>query len=147
MIDQAIRRLFKACILLLLGAAASPAAAQEVLQVSITKADCARLVKHVPAPDAAYQPGVDVYGNPVAPAELNGGTRIELPETITLDIEVDIFERFGIPIDPTQYDPDAEVGEVVYRNGRFYYNGQPLQDETEAELAARCQKVMYGKRE
>ncbi|MEE8188846.1 MAG: hypothetical protein V3T80_06520 [Kiloniellales bacterium] len=110
--------------------------------MSITKADCARLVKHVPAPDATYQPGVDVYGNPVAPADLGGAPRIELPETITLDIEVDIFERFGIPIDPDQYQTHADVGEVVYENGRFYYNGQPLQDEAEAELAARCQKIM-----
>jgi hypothetical protein len=142
MTERPIHRLFQALPLLFLGAAASPAAAQESLQVSITKADCARLVKHVPAPDATYQPGVDVYGNPVAPADLNGGTRIQLPETIVLDIEVDLLApRFGMP-DPALFDPDAEMGEVVYENGRFYYNGQPLQDEAEAELAARCQKIM-----
>ena len=40
------------------------------------------------------------------------------------------------------FDPDAEMGWVVYKDGRFTFNGQPLQDEAEAELAARCQKIV-----
>ncbi len=121
--------------------AAAPAAAHEKTTVAITRADCARLVAHVPGPDVAYQPGVDVYGREVAPADLGGAPRIELPETILIDIEIDLQARFDIPIDPTQYDPDAEVGEVAYRDGRFTFNGQPLQDEAQAELAARCQEI------
>ncbi len=118
--------------------------------MAITSADCARLVAHVPGPDVAYQPGVDVYGREVAPADLGGTPRIELPETILIDIEVDLLERFGIPENPAPvdadvpalYDPDAEVGEVAYRDGRFTFNGQPLQDEAQAELAARCQEIV-----
>ena len=35
------------------------------------------------------------------------------------------------------------VGHVtVQSDGRAYFNGQPLQSEEQAELAARCQKVM-----
>ncbi len=142
MTECPIHRLIAVFFPLLLTAAAPPAAAHESLQVAITKADCARLVEHVPAPDVAYQPGVDVYGNPVAPADLDGGTPIELPETIVIDIEVDLFQRFGIPVDPALYDADAELGEVAYRDGRFTFNGQPLHSEAQAELAARCQKVM-----
>ncbi|MCH9011461.1 MAG: hypothetical protein IIA68_00175 [Proteobacteria bacterium] len=112
-----------------------------ITTVAITRADCARLVAHVPAPDVAYRPGVDVYGREVAPADLGGAPRIELPETILIDIEIDLQARFGIPADPTQYDPDAEVGEVAYRDGRFTFNGQPLQDQAQAELAARCQEI------
>ena len=122
--------------------AASPAAAHETATVTITRADCARLVEHVPGPDVAYQPGVDVYGREVAPADLGGAPRIELPETILIDIEVDLFARFGIPANPALYDADAEVGEVLYQDGRFTFNGQPLQDEAEAELAARCQRIV-----
>ena len=131
--------------------AATPGAAHEkaplaitgaaVTRVAITRADCARLVAHVPDPDVAYQPGVDVYGREVAPADLGGAPRIELPETILIDIEIDLLERFGIPANPALYDPDAEVGEVAYRDGRFTFNGQPLQDEAQAELAARCQEI------
>ena len=122
--------------------AASPAAAHDTATVTITRADCARLVKHVPGPDVAYRPGVDVYGREVAPADLNGAPRIELPETILIDIEIDLLRRFGIPANPALYDPDAEVGEVLYKDGRFTFNGQPLQDQAQAELAARCQEIV-----
>ena len=121
--------------------AASPAAAHETATVTITRADCARLVEHVPGPDVAYQPGVDVYGRDVAPADLGGAPRIELPETIVIDIEVDLQARFGTPDNKVLFDPDAEVGEVAYRDGRFTFNGQPLQDQAQAELAARCQEI------
>ena len=124
---------------------AAPVAAHEkapvAISVAITRADCARLVAHVPDPDVAYRPGVDVHGREVVPADLGGAPRIELPETILIDIEIDLLARFGIPANPALYDPDAEVGEVAYRDGRFTFNGQPLQDEAQAELAARCQQV------
>ncbi len=127
--------------------AAAPVAAHEEATVAITKADCARLVAHVPGPDVAYQPGVDVYGREVAPADLGGAPRIELPETILIDIEVDLLARFGIPANEVLFDPDAEVGEVAYRDGRFTFNGQPLQDQAQAELAARCQEIVRARRE
>ena len=125
---------------------AAPAAAHEkapvAISVAITRADCARLVAHVPDPDVAYRPGVDAHGREVVPADLGGAPRIELPETILIDIEIDLLARFGIPANPVLYDPDAEVGEVAYRDGRFTFNGQPLQDQAQAELAARCQEIV-----
>jgi len=132
--------------LLIFGAAAVPAAADEPLVVTISKADCDRLVKHEPAPDVAYRPGVDVNGRPVAPADLDGGVQIAVPETIYIPIEVDLFDRFGIPANPDLFAADAQVGEVAYRDGRAYFNGQPLQDEASAELADRCQKIMRDNR-
>ncbi len=122
--------------------AAAPAAAHEKTTVAVTRADCARLVAHLPAPDVAYRPGVDVHGREVVPADLGGAPRIEVPETILIDIEIDLLERFGIPATPALYDADAEVGEVLYKDGRFTFNGQPLQDQAQAELAARCQEVV-----
>ncbi len=122
--------------------AAAPAAAHENATVAITRADCTRLVAHVPDPDVAYRPGVDVYGREVAPADLGGAPRIEPPETILIDIEIDLLQRFGIPANPALYDANAEVGEVAYRDGRFTFNGQPLQDEAQAQLAARCQEIV-----
>jgi hypothetical protein len=118
------------------------AAHEKKATVAITRADCARLVAHVPDPDVAYRPGVDVYGREVAPADLGGAPRIELPETILIDIEIDLLQRFGIPASPALYDADAELGEVVYKDGRFTFNGQPLQDQAQAELAARCQEIV-----
>ncbi len=137
-----IAYLAPALFLLAAALAVAPVAAHEKATVAITRADCARLVEHVPDPDMAYRPGVDVYGREVAPADLGGTPRIELPETILIDIEIDLLQRFGIPASPALYDADVEVGEVLYKDGRFTFNGQPLQDEAQAELAARCQEIV-----
>ncbi len=142
MMRCSIAYLVPALFLLAPALAAAPAAAHEKATVAITRADCARLVEHVPGPDMAYRPGVDVYGREVAPADLGGAPRVELPETVLIDIEVDLLARFGIPANEVLFDPDAEVGEVAYRDGRFTFNGQPLQDQAQAELAARCQEIV-----
>ncbi len=133
--------LFLLAAALVAALAAAPAAAHEKATVAITGADCARLVEHVPDPDMAYRPGVDVYGREVAPADLGAAARVELLETVLIDIEVDLLARFGIPANEVLFDPDAEAGEVAYRDGRFTFNGQPLQDEDTAALAERCQRV------
>ena len=129
--------------------AASQARAHEKDQpeVTMTRADCARLVEHVPAPDVAYQPGVDAYGRAVVPADLNGGAQIQVPEILHIPIEIDLLDRFGIPANPALYESDIPIGDVVYRNGRLTFEGQPLQDDAAAELTRLCQKVMQGKPE
>ncbi len=131
-------RLFAAASLLALVAAASPAGAAAV---TITKADCARLVKHVPDADVAYNAGVDVYGREVAPADLDGGIDLRPPEEVPILIKIDLFERFGLPPNGVSYDAEAIVGVVTYHDGRFTFNGQPLLSEEEAALAERCQRI------
>ncbi len=134
------------CLLAATVLAAIPAHAHEgEAAVTISQADCARLVEHVPAPDVAYQPGVDAYGREVAPADLNGSAQIQVPETLRIPIEIDLLDRLGIPANPVLYESDIPIGEVIYRNGRLTFNGQPLQDEAQAELAARCQKIVRKK--
>ncbi|TAN53703.1 MAG: hypothetical protein EPN26_06725 [Rhodospirillales bacterium] len=72
---------------------AAPAGAGETVRV--TRQDCQRLIRHVPSADAAYQPGVDVKGRKVAPADLAGsGNDIKLlPEVL----------QFNININPVDY--------------------------------------------
>jgi len=132
--------------LMLSAAAVSRAAAHDTPVVTISKADCDRLVEHQPAPDVAYQPGVDVNGRPVAPADLDGGIQIAVPEIIRIPVEIDLFDRFGIPANRDLFAADAQVGEVTYQDGRAYFNGHPLQDEAAAELSVRCQKVLRESR-
>ena len=125
--------------------AAAPVPAHEKkAEVTIARADCARLVEHIPAADVAYRPGVDAYGRAVVPADLSGGTQIPVPEILHIPIEIDLLDRFGIPAHPDLYESDIPLGEVVYRNGRLSFNGQPLQDDAAAELSRRCQKIMAG---
>lgn len=136
-----------ACGLWLAGALAPARGEVEVdgVTIRVTKADCRRLVKHAPAPDVAYQPGVDVHGDPVAPADLYDRPRIELPRTVTLPIEVELDRRFGLP-DDDSFEGDVRVGTVAVDldTGRATFNGQPLTAEAEAELRAKCQRVLDG---
>ena len=114
--------------------------------VTLTKEDCRRLSVHVPEPGVAYQPGVDVNGRPVTPADLGGAPALATPETVTIEIEVDLQDRFGIPANSNLFKGDAKIGTVeVDRDGRARFNGQPLQDEEQLELTRRCQEIFYGR--
>ena len=119
---------------------AFPASAQEV---TVKKSDCRRLVKHSPSADVEYQPGVDVNGKKVAPADLKSGPQIKVPDEITIDLTVDLAARFGIPATANKFQGEANVGKVTIRGGKAYYNGQPLQDETQDALAQICREK-YG---
>jgi len=129
--------IFTVCLLaMVLGATAlgKPARAD----VAITREDCQYLVRHHPAPDVAYQPGVDVHGNAVAPADLNGGSQIKLPETIYIPIEVDIGQRYHIPANSPLWKATAEIGTVAVTGDQVTFNGQPLTPDDNAALVALC---------
>ena len=112
--------------------------------VTLSENDCARLARHYPDPGVAYQPGRDVRGKAVAPADLDGGGGLILPDAVVIPIEVELFERYGIPANSANFKGDLFVGEVVVdvASGRATFNGQPLQSDAEAELAARCQRIL-----
>jgi hypothetical protein len=121
------------------GATGGVAGPGSPVSVSITRADCERLVPYVPAPDVAYQPGVDVNGGAVVPADLDGGVSVALPDVFAFDlvispVEGKEFDNTGLPLGRV----------VVLSDGRAYFNGQPLQSDEQAELAARCQRVLAG---
>ena len=122
-----------ALALLALGWAA-PAGAE----VAISRRDCERLVNHEQAPDVTYQPGVDVHGRPVAPADLGGGSQIELPDVIYIPIEVLIQDKYGIPANSVLYDATALVGVVAVRGNQVYFEDKLLSDPEVAALEAAC---------
>ena len=59
-------------------------------KVRITKKDCNRIIRYVAPPGVAYTPGVDARGNKVAPADLNGGFTIPLPDVYEFAITKDL---------------------------------------------------------
>lgn len=123
------------------------AAATRAQTVVVTARDCAAMAQYVPDPSVEYRPGVDVAGNKVAPADLGGGTHIELPKEFQIPITVDLQKRLGIPADPTQYQTDKfQIGTVSYKDGRAYFNGQSLQDQDTALLSELCQKQLRAVR-
>ena len=119
---------------------AQPAVAQQKAKISAK--DCRRAVKHVPAPDVAYKPGVDVRGRKVAPADLGGRPRLKLPNVLTFDIELDLSSLAG------GLEADVPVGTIRYdiNSGRITFNGQPLTGPQQAQLVARCREALKGRR-
>jgi hypothetical protein len=107
-------------------------------EIAISRKDCQRLVNHEPAPDVTYQPGVDVHGRPVAPADLGGGQQIQLPDVIYIPIEVLIQDKYGIPANSVLYDATALVGVVAVRGNRVYFEDQELTDPEIAALEQAC---------
>lgn len=107
-------------------------------------AECERLTVHEPAADVAYQPGVNVRGDAVVPADLGGGLEIELPERVSVAITVDLADRLGIPVGgDANFSGDAHIGLVeVAPDGRAWFNGQPLADPAAVELSRVCQEVI-----
>ena len=125
---------------------AAAAAAEDVIVITeaeeaivITEADCRLLVRHVPAADVAYEPGVDVRGNAVAPADL-GAPEISLPEEISIDVTALVYDLLKTTPPTGLKDTAINLGKVVFRDGRLTYNGQPLGDAADATLIAVCRE-------
>ena len=113
---------------------AAPASAE----IAISRTDCERLVRHEPAPDVASQPGVDVHGRPVVPADLGGGQQIQLPDVIYIPIEVLMQDKYAIPANSVLYDATALVGVVSVRGNQVYFEDQPLTDPEIVALEEAC---------
>lgn len=124
-----------ACCLILL----TSAAIADDAKVAVTRQDCARLLRHVPAADVAFRPGVGVNGRQVAPADLpgSGGDMKVVPDTI----EIPIVAEAGNWVSPPGVDKsEMTIGTVTYDTlrGTFLFNGRPLGSAEERELAEAC---------
>ena len=114
----------------------------ETVPVRIDRDACARVIAHVASADVTYQPGVDAYGRAVAPADLPGQPQLVLPETITIDLALDLADQFGLdPIADVPLDPDARIGVIEVTGSRVTFNGQPLTSDDQAALAAACRRT------
>ena len=113
--------------------------------LTISEADCRLLTRHEPAPDVAYQPGVDVHGRAVAPADLGGHVPIEIPSTFTIDIDVFLAERLGIPANKKNYFPEANIAVVTVAGNEVRFNDQPLGNLQQDAIAAACHKKLSEK--
>jgi len=109
---------------------AAPAFAQEL---KIDKQTCRYLTQHHPAPDVAYQPGVDAHGNEVAPADLYPS--VTIGDSFTIPLTVELGEKYGLK---KAKGTQATVGVVTVDGNKAYLNGQPLGDEDEENIAVLC---------
>jgi len=146
-----MRRWCGLCAVIVVAMAASSARADSI---TVSAADCRQLTAHVPDADVAYKPGVDVNGNAVAPADLNGGSSIKIPDEITIPIGVDLADRLGRAqakqqgiTNPTTanrpllpYQGVVPVGTVTVTGNTVLWNGEPLAPQDEVTLAAACRQ-------
>lgn len=119
--------------------AAGPwAEARAGVLLRITGADCHYLASHVAEPGVAYEPGVDVHGNAVVPADIDDGGGLELRQAFTIDIAVNVARRLGIPSDPARFRDRANIGVLEVRGRELYFNGQRLAPGAAGPVAAAC---------
>ena len=118
-------------------------AQEEAPVVGVSAEDCRAVVAHQPAPDVAYQPGVDALGRPVAPADLGGAPQIRLPDPLVIPITIDLAERLDLSTAAGALEPELQVGVVtVDRSGRVTFNGVPLTSDDQVALEAACREAL-----
>jgi len=106
--------------------------------VAVEKLICEQLYMHKPAADVAYQPGVDVNGNPVVPADVPSQAQVMAPEYIEVPLTVALAQKLG-GATPPGMEMKAVVGMLhLYSSGKIVYNGNDLT----GSAATMCGKQM-----
>ncbi|MBY0430472.1 MAG: hypothetical protein K2Q10_04690, partial [Rhodospirillales bacterium] len=78
----------------------------------------------------------DVHGSAVAPADLGGGWQVPLPAEYSIPLRIDLAGKHGLPA-RLPYRSKYPLGMLTIRDGRLFFNNQPLPDpEQEAALQA-----------
>ena len=113
-----MRKIFLVVLLL-----AAPAFAQETVPP-----ECRILEQHKPSASVNYQPGVDVHGKPVVPADINAAPPmgVDGQQTIVIPLSIDMAERLqGQNIEGL--DMTSTLGFIeIAPGGRVTYNGRDL---------------------
>lgn len=85
---------------------------------------CRLREQHVATKGVAYQPGVDVHGKAVVPADVNAAPSV-VPDVVRIPLTVDLAQRLSNV--PAGVELKADTGMVeVHKDGRVVFNGQDL---------------------
>jgi len=117
--------------------------------VYVTRSDCMALVRHHPSADATYQPGTDVHGKYVAPADLPGGnTAVALPDKVQFDLKINPM-NYGQGSQNTAANKYANTALTVARvavdlkTGQTLLNGKPLDGDQDQYVLEACRKAGF----
>lgn len=109
---------------------------------------CQALIKHVPDANVAYQAGVDVNGKPVVPADLPDNNAFQL-QPISIPLTVDLLKTLNIPTGNFPLNNmarnDINLGMLTIDGDNVLYNGKPLTNEQQDNLAVLCMKPSHKK--
>lgn len=113
---------------------------------TLNPALCKDLIKHTPDANVTYQPGVDARGNAVAPADIAGAAPIEMPKTYTIPITIGLASALNL--NTTQYPynqlgegTETQLGVLTVTGDHALFNGKPISDEQQDNLAVLCMKA------
>lgn len=104
---------------------------------------CQSLVQYTPSADVAYQPGVDVHGKPVTPADLPGNPTIVLPDKINIPLTMNMAKLLNLnttsfPNSALGAGTEAQLGTITVEGNKVSFNGQPLTSDQQDKLAVLC---------
>ena len=137
-----MRKAIRAMATIVLAAGAADAQPRDV---TVRLADCRVLERHVPSPDVAFRPGVDIHGRAVAPADLGGGAGVAIPPVVRFGLAVDPFvaqgRRSGAPPGFGETALDLGTVEVDTATGRATLDGRPLGPAEREALLEVCRSA------
>ena len=138
--NDVVRFVFVVAILCLTSIAAHAADSPK-----IDSALCRNLVAYTEPPGVAYQPGVDVDGHYMAPADVAGSASPTLPKKINIPLTLSLAKTLNLDTSQYPYDqlgPSTEVpvGTISVEGNHVTLNGKSLSDTQQDKLAALCAK-------
>ncbi len=125
------------------GARAADRAPAHGRKVMVDRRICDSVTRYVQPPGVAYEPGVDVNGNPVAPADLPGGNTWTPPKTLQFPVILNPFNIHGSSSSTAAKEfsntqmPVAHVT-VDLDSGEVLLDGKPISDTDAQAIAAAC---------
>lgn len=106
-------------------------------RITISDTDCRALVRYIDNGSAAYKPGVDVHGRPVAGANLSDKGTDLIPSEITFTLSLRLGD-FAPDIAAGLADSAAAIAEITVRGQEVFLNERPLTDLQSEVLADQC---------
>jgi len=111
-------------------------------KVFISAATCTELTGAPQAvPGAEYQAGVDVNGQAVAPADLPSAAPSLKLDNFPIEIDRKLAGQFNVPASGIPIGAKAILGVVNVRDGRAYFNGEPMGEDQRTALVESCKAV------
>jgi hypothetical protein len=119
--------------------------------ITVRGSECQRLVQQASTTSATYTPGVDVRGKAVAPADLDGGANLKLPEAIDIQIGVDLADRLGVLASKSKggardqavrqavpFEGKVPLGTITVKGQDVFWNGERLLPQDQVLLTEAC---------
>lgn len=121
--------------------------------LTISTADCRRLVEHVPAAGVEYRGGEDVRGRSVVPADIAGNNAIDLPAVIEIPLTVDVMRRLrgdsgarrDILAGRRGLKGEVPLGTVTVKGNDLFWNGRQIQSQDQILLAESCRSSLRAR--